>query len=149
MLISVTESIYTIMDSIVSMTMDEATQELIEDMNPQMIQKIHENEETFDEFNCFGFAAAWFGWNSSVTYEDEETITGYLENHTHEVAEEEISSGDIVAWFEDGEISHIGIVISVRKMTYLAKMGGLELAIDDIIRGVYDYSGEIKYYKVN
>ncbi|MCK9571013.1 hypothetical protein M0R72_18845 [Candidatus Pacearchaeota archaeon] len=129
------------------MAMDECVTEVLENLNPEMVQKIEENFNTIDEFNCFGFVAAWFGWNPVLTVEFEEDIMGYLAQNATET--ESIEGSDIVAWFENGEITHIGVIISARNETYLGKMGGLELAIDDIRYGNFDYGTENKYYKVN
>ena len=129
------------------MAMDECVTEVLEKLNPEMIQKIAENQDTIDEFNCFGFVAAWYGWNPILTDEFEEDIMRYLAQNATET--ESIEGSDIVAWFERGEITHIGVVVSSRSETYLGKMGGLELAIDDIVRGNYDYGNQTKYYVVN
>ncbi|MCK9568957.1 hypothetical protein M0R72_08450 [Candidatus Pacearchaeota archaeon] len=129
------------------MAMDEYVTEVLENLNPEMVQKIAENFSTIDEYNCFGFVAAWFGWNPVLTVELEEDIMGHLSQNATET--ESIEGSDIVAWFENDEITHIGVVVSARDETYLGKMGGLELAIDDVIRGNFDYGTEIKYYKVN
>jgi hypothetical protein len=129
------------------MELDERVVKVLENLNPKMIQKIAANQDTIDEFNCFGFVAAWFGWNPILTVEFEEDIMGYLAQNTTEI--ESIEGSDIVAWFENDEMTHIGVVVSRRNETYIGKMGGLELAIDDVICGNYDYGTGIKYYKVN
>lgn len=124
--------------------------EYLEENYPAMIAKIAENQETIDNYNCFGFVASVFGWNETLTVEFEEETEAFLRQNTTEISEDEVASGDIVVYREKGELSHIGIVVSARRETYIAKMGDFELCFDDMKCGAYDYGAcPSNYYRVN
>lgn len=104
-----------------------------------------------DDFNCWGFTAALFGWEDSLEWLEERVIENYLDSFT-EVVDGALRAGDIAVFRDDlGSITHTATVIDPKNMLMVHKPGmdPLEMAtIGEVLETDSDYGDCAEFRRV-
>jgi len=90
-----------------------------------------------EDYNCWGFVAFAFNWNSELEWLEEYEMDFYLKNNTRPITKEKARTGDVIVFRHKRDLIHTAILTNKEKKILLHKPGSTSFEADTI-KGALD-----------